>query len=160
MKRQAGLGYTLALAAVAAGGGAVAYHLRDLTLATAAAVVAVYVLHLVGLRRLRGELRKARARERLAAELDGTLAEQTLVSRRFGLGAVALVEGAMGPAEVLRAMVASQGPGAPSFARYALEKGYLSEARLRTLLETRKEGRFLADQVRLARRKVREHEAG
>lgn len=154
--REEGLGYTTALAAVALAAGAAAYHLRDVTLATGAAVVAAYVLHLFRLRRMRGLCREACVIERLVAELDGTVGSDTFVRRRFGLGAVALIEGLMGPREVLRTVLATRRSGGPTFAEYALDRGYLTSDEVKALMRTRKEGRFLVDQVRVARRKIQE----
>lgn len=147
-------GFTVTLAAVALAAGGAAYHLGDLTLGAGAGVVAVYVLHRVRVRRLRSRCTEARVVERLTGELDGTRADEPIVSRRFGPEAVALIEGAMEPSEVVSAMTAARRAGGAGFGRVALEKGYLTEAEVRRLTEARKEGRFLRDEVRHALRKL------
>lgn len=158
--RDEGIGYTLALSGVALAAGGAAYQLGDLTLGAGAGVVTVYVLHLIRLREMRGRCRKKRVLERLTAELDCTVGTETIVTARFGPGTVALIEGIMEPREVLRAMVAARRPGGPSFGKYALEKGYVTKEQIKELMRSRKEGRFLSDEVRLARRKIQELTAG
>lgn len=154
--RETGIGFTLALSAVALAAGWAAWELRDPTLGAGAGVVAIYVLHLVRVRRLRSTCEKARVLERLSAELDGTRSTEPVVTRRFGPAAVALIEGAMEPAQVVRAMIAGRRPGGPGFSQYVLDQGYLTGRELKQLMQTRKEGRFLAVQVRAAHRKVKE----
>ena len=148
------LPYTLAVGTAALAAGYLAYRLGDLTLATAAGVVGVYTLHLVSVRRLGRRFRDARILDRLSTQLDGTLADETLVIRRFPLSTVALVEGAMDPEDVFRTLVATDGGSEAAFGDRAVEKGHLSRQELRDLVETRREARFLTDQVRIARRKL------
>lgn len=157
---ETGTGFTAALAAVALAAGGAAYHLADLTLGAAAGVVAVYVLHRVRVRVLRNGCWKARVVERLSGELGGTRATEPIVSRRFGPEAVALIEGAMEPSEVVSAMAAARRPGRPGFGQIALERGYLTKAEIRQLREAREEGRFLRDEVRHALRKLEEFARG
>lgn len=148
------LSFTVVLALVAAAAGWGAYELGDLALGAAAGVVAVYALHLLSLRRLRGRCRNQRVLDRLSAELEGTVSSETVVVRRFTLAAVALIEGVMDVEEVMRTLAAaSRRPGA-GFGACALEKGYLSAGEVKSLTETRRDARFLTDQVRLARRKL------
>lgn len=148
------LPYTLAVGAAALAAGYFAYRLGDLTLATAAGVVGAYALHLLSVRRLRRRFRDARILDRLHAQLEGTVADETLVIRRFPLATVALVEGAMDPGDVFRTLVATDGGSDAGFGDRAVEKGHLSRQELRALMETRREARFLTDQVRVARRKL------
>lgn len=152
----ASVGYPFALAAVAAAAGYAAYRLGDLTLAAGAGVVAAYTLHLLSLRRVRGRCQDVRRLDRLATELEGTVASETFVVRRFTPPTVALIEGMMDPGEVVRTLGAADDED-DGFGRRALEKGYLSEKEARALAAARREARFLTDQVRLARRKLRRY---
>lgn len=149
------LSFTLALALVAAAAGYAAYDAGDLTLGAGAGVVAAYTLHLVSLRRMGSRCREARILDRLVAELEGTVASETFVVRRFTLAAVALIEGAMDVEDAVRTLIAAGRRPGESFRTCALEKGYLSAEEVKALTEARREARFLTDQVRLARRKLR-----
>lgn len=148
--------FTLALGLAAAGAGYGAYQFRDLTLATGAAVVASYALHLLSLRRVRGRYRNSRILDRLAAELEGTVASEPIVVRRFTLATVALIEGAMSVEEVVRTLAALGGRSDQSFGGHALEQGYLSAGEVKALTEARRDARFLTEQVRSARRGLRQ----
>lgn len=148
------LPFTVVMALVAAAAAWGAYELGDLALGAASGVVAVYALHLLSLRRARGRCRSERILDRLSAELEGTVASETIVMRRFTLAAVALVEGAMDVEEVVRTLAAAGRRPDKGFGGCALEKGYLSAEEVKSLTETRREARFLTDQVRLARRKL------
>ena len=128
----------------------------DLTLGTGAGVVAAYALHLLSLRRARGRCRRARILDRLVTELEGTVHSETVVVRRFSLATTALIEGAMEVEEVVRTLVSVARRPDQGFGERALEKGYLSAGEVKELTETRREARFLTDQVRVARRKLRQ----
>lgn len=144
----------VATAAVAAGVGAWRY--QHLPLGIAAGAVLVYALHLVSLRAARSQCRRLRVLERLLGELAGTHAEETIVSRRFSLGAVALIEGALDAEQVFRALVAERSKPGTTFRDYVLERGYLEKAEVNELIRARREARYVVDQIRIARRKVEE----
>lgn len=148
------LPFTVVLVLVAAAAGWGAYRLGDLALGAGAGVVALYALHLLSLRRLRGRCRNRRILDRLSAELEGTVSSETIVIRRFTLAAVALIEGVMDVEEVMQTLAASSRRPGEGFGTCALEKGYLSAGEMKALTETRRDARFLTDQVRLARRKL------
>lgn len=148
------LPFTVALALVAAAAAWGAYELGDLALGAGAGVVTVYALHLLSLRRVRGRCMSQRILDRLSAELEGTVTSETIVVRRFTLAAVALIEGVMDVEEVVRTLAADSRRTGEGFGACALEKGYLSAGEVKSLTETRRDARFLTDQVRLARRKL------
>lgn len=150
------LSYMLLLGLVAAAAGYGAFHLGDLTLGTGAAVVAVYTLHLLSLRRAVGRCRSARILDRLSAQLEGTVESEQIIVRRFNLATVALIEGAMDVEEVVRTLDAVGRDSDQAFGARAVEKGYLTAQEVRSLTETRREARFLTEQVRLARRKLQQ----
>lgn len=149
------LPFSIALVLVAGTAGYAAYELGDLTLGTGAGVVTAYALHLLSLRRVRGRCRRERILDRLTAELEGTVHSETLVVRRFSLAATALVEGAMEVEEIVRTLISADRRPGQGFGDRALEKGYLSAGEVKELTATRREARFLTDQVRVARRKLR-----
>ena len=151
------LPYTLAVGAASLAAGYLAYRLGDLRLAMAAGVLGAYTLHLVSLRRTLGRCRNERILDRLAAELEGTVASETFIVRRFPLPTVALIEGVMEAGEVFKTLAATGRRSTTSFGEHAVEKGYLSREELRALMEIRQEGRFLTDQVRVARRKLQQY---
>lgn len=154
------LPFTVALALVAAAAAWGAYELGDLALGAGAGVVAVYALHLISLRRVRDRCRNQRILDRLSAELEGTVAYETVVVRRFTLAAVALIEGVMDVEQVVRTLAAASRRPNDGFGACALEKGYLSAGEVKSLTETRRDARFLTDQVRLARRKLLQFRRG
>lgn len=156
----ASLPFTVALALVAAAAGWGAYELGDLTLGAGAGIVAVYALHLFSLRQARGRCRKQRILDRLSVELEGAVSSETIIMRRYTLAAVALIEGAMEVEEVVRTLAAASRRAGEAFGSCALEKGYLSAGEVKSLTETRREARFLTDQVRLARRKLLQFRQG
>lgn len=150
------LPYTLAVGIASLAAGYLAYRLGDLGLAMAAGVLGAYTLHLLSLRRALGRCRNARILDRLSAELEGTVASETFIVRRFPLPTVALIEGVMEVKDVFKTLAATGRRSAGAFGEHAVEKGYLSREDLRALMEVRQEARFLTDQVRLARRKLEE----
>lgn len=154
------LAFSVALVLVAGTAGYAAYDLGDPTLGTGAGVVTAYALHLFSLRRAHGRCRRARILDRLTAELEGTVHSETVVVRRFSLAATALVEGAMEVEEILRTLISAARRPGEGFGARALEKGYLSAGEVKELTETRREARFLTDQVRVARRKLRQFRDG
>lgn len=150
------LPFSVALVLVAGTAGYAAYDLGDLTLGTGAGVVAAYALHLFSLRKARGRCRRATILERLSAELEGTVHSETVVVRRFSLATTALIEGAMEIEEVVRTLISAARRPGEGFGARALEKGYLTAGEVKALTETRREARFLTDQVRVARRELRQ----
>jgi hypothetical protein len=148
------LPFTVALALVAAAAAWGAYELGHLALGAGAGVVTVYALHLLSLRRVRGRCRSQRILDRLSAELEGTVVSETIVVRRFTLAAVALIEGVMEVEEVVRTLAAAGRRPGEGFGARALEEGYLSAGEVKSLTETRRDARFLTDQVQLARQKL------
>lgn len=156
------LPFNVLLVLVAGAAGYGAYHLGDLTLGTGAGVVAAYALHLLSLRSARGRCRRARILDRLTTELEGTVHSETVVVRRFSLATTALIEGAMEVEEIVRTLISAASRPGEGFGERALDAGYLSAGEVRELTETRREARFLTDQVRVARQKIRRYrdEAG
>lgn len=149
--------FVVLIGAVALGAGYVSYRLGDLSLATAAAAVGVYELHLLSLLQVRKRLRRRCVVERLAGELGGTHPSDSVVNRRLAAGPLAIVEGVMEPDQVVEALLAQEESDRVAFGQYATEKGYLSEDERKHLVQAHKEGSFLVDQIRTARHKVEEY---
>lgn len=171
--------YVLVLAAVTVIAGGLAYFTDSASLGLAAAVLGLYVLHLHSIQVMQRQWRTLQGLERIVGEIgaaeadtggeapapggpgeaagaEGEAGEEAgTVRRDFGLGTVAIVKGAMSPAEVSEVMAEQRRRPERTFGDHAIELGHLTERELEELVQVKHRGRYPAEEVRRARGRLR-----
>ena len=90
------------------------------------------------------------------AGVEGESGEEAgTVHREFGLGTVAVVKGAMSPAEVSEVMAEQRRHPERTFGDHAIELGHVTERELEELVQVKHRGRYPAEEVRRARGRIR-----
>ena len=79
------------------------------------------------------------------------------IPRHFALGTVAIIRGALSPAEVAKVLLEQRRQPRKQFGEVAVEMGVLDETVLRELLVAQGEGLFTDEEIRDARQKLREY---
>lgn len=146
----------------------VAVVLENRDLALAAAILGLYVLHLLSLRTLLAgqreqwtalrdledlfwDLRRLeRTEERRAGDGEGDRVEH----RRFALGTVAIIRGVLSPDEVGRVLSEQRRSPGRRFGELALELDLLDGEALERLLAAQREGVFSRSEIRAARERL------
>lgn len=174
--------YLIAFGVVTAVAVGLAVVIGNRDMAFAAAILGLYVLHLVSVRTLmagqRQQWEAVRELEDLVGELSraedavpddpppgGELGDggETPGRRHFALGTVAIIRSVLRPEEVSKVLVEQRRRPEMRFGELAVEMGLLDEDELERLLEVQREGRFSKAEIRLARRRLEtwhEREAG
>lgn len=148
----------------------------DRDMAFAAAILGLYVLHLISVRTLvqgqRQQWEAVRELESLVGELDraeraapgtpapeGAAREGEPVRRHFALGTVAIIRDVMEPAEISRILIEQRKRPERGFGELAVEMGLLSENELESLLRAQQEGQFTQEEIRTARQRLEDYHA-
>lgn len=141
----------------------------DRDLAFAAAILGLYVLHMVSVRTLIEGQREQSEAVRELEDLVGELGRaeraglETLppgetrdepVSRHFALGTVAIIRGALTAEEVSRILVEQRDHPDRRFGELALEMELLEEDQLEVLLRDQQDGEFSRREIRSARKRL------
>lgn len=146
----------------------VAVVLENRDLALAAAILGLYVLHLLSLRTLLAGQREQwtalreledlfwdlRRLERTAERGVGEAESDRVEHRRFALGTVAIVRGVLSPDEVGRVLSEQRRRPDRRFGELALDLGLLDGETLERLLAAQREGVFGRSEIRAARERL------
>lgn len=140
----------------------------DRDLAFTAAILGLYVLHLISVRTLlhgqREQWEAVRELESLVGEL--TRAERADPStpppesdagpshRHFALGTVAIIRRVLTPGQVSRVLVAQREKTEKRFGELAVEMGLLTDEGLESLLLAQQQGQFSREEIRDARERL------
>lgn len=147
--------YVLLLGGVTVIAGGLAYFTDSASLGLAAAVLGLYVLHLHSIQVMQHQWRTLQGLERLVGEIGTSESdvgekapapagaegeaggEAGTVHRDFGLETVAIVKGAMSPADVSEVMAEQRRRPDRTFGDHAIELGHLTERELEELVQVK-----------------------